>query len=108
MPIMAGSSIVNLDTQAVVDLTKLALFTDADMTVWDQTAYDALNVDLMAAGESFADPVTGVLTTKITDSTTPVSSPDWVAYYSTLGLQISQAWGAGKDKYTLGCQNRRQ
>lgn len=78
-----------------VDLTQLPTSAGPDIT-----AYTALDVDGMSAGTSFNDPVTNVLTVKVTDSATP-EALHWCNEYSTLGLQISQAWGANGDQYTL-------
>jgi hypothetical protein len=64
------------------------------------TAYGALDVDGMAAGTAFDDPVTGVRTVKLTSSGSPNAAQHF-SFYSTLGLQISQAWGAGGDQYTV-------
>jgi hypothetical protein len=66
----------------------------------NQSAYSALNVSAMAAGANFKDPVTGVKTVKLTDSSHPASG-QWCNEYSTLGIQISQAWGPNLDQYTL-------
>jgi hypothetical protein len=66
----------------------------------NQSAYAALKVSGMAAGTSFNDPVTGVKTVKLTDSTHPAAG-QWCNEYSTLGIQISQAWGPNLDQYTL-------
>lgn len=62
------------------------------------TAYNALNVPGMAAGTFFNDPTTGVVTCKITDSTTPLNG-QWCPWYSQMGLAISQAWGTNLDQY---------
>lgn len=64
-------------------------------------AYSALAVGSMVAGTNFFDPVTGVLHTKLSDATHPGSSANWCNEYSTMGLQISQAWGASLNKYTI-------
>jgi hypothetical protein len=64
------------------------------------TAYAALKVPAMAAGTAFVDPVTKVRMVKLTDSSTPASS-QFGPMYSTLGLQISQPWGACLDQYTI-------
>jgi hypothetical protein len=65
----------------------------------NKAAYTALNVRAMGAGESFADPVTGVRTVKLSSNGRPGSS-QYFNFYSTLGLQISQPWGNG-DQYTI-------
>lgn len=65
------------------------------------TAYNALNVPAMAAGTSFTDPVTGLTTTKLSDATHPSSNTGFCSEYSTLGLQISQAWGGSLNNYTI-------
>lgn len=82
------------------DITQLTKYTVAAVSDSDVTAYDALNVGSKSSGDSFDDPVVGSLTTKITDSTSP-SSGHHVTIYSTMGLAISLAWGAGGDEYTL-------
>jgi hypothetical protein len=82
----------------VVDLTSLP--SGGASAAADTTDYAALNVQAMAAGASFNDPVTGVRTVKVTANGTPASA-QFANAYSTLGLQISQAWGAGGDQYTL-------
>jgi hypothetical protein len=78
-----------------VDLSGLS-----SQTAVDTTAYAALSVQAMAAGANFNDPATGVRTVKVTANGTPASA-QFCNAYSTLGLQISQAWGAGSDQYTL-------
>ena len=90
----------------LVDLTQLNQYTTSDsaaMAGRDTTAYAALNVGSMSAGTSFNDPVTSVLTTKLTDSSTPSGGATlgWRMAYSTQGAQISQAWGANGDMYTI-------
>lgn len=69
-------------------------------TAMNVTAYDALSVPAMAAGTVFSDVVTGTRTVKVTDSTTPNTNQHF-NQYSNLGAQISQAWGAGLDTYTI-------
>ncbi len=65
-------------------------------------AYQALNVPAMAAGASYIDPVTGVKVCKLAASPTPsTQSQGFFNEYSTLGLQISQAWGPSLNKYTI-------
>jgi hypothetical protein len=64
------------------------------------TAYMALKVPPMAAGTAFNDPVTGTRTVKLTSHGTP-GTPQFWTIYSTLGLQISQPWGANLDQYTI-------
>jgi hypothetical protein len=64
------------------------------------TAYSALKVPRMAAGTAFNDPVTGTRTVKVTSNGTPGTSQFWTIY-STLGLQISQPWGADLNQYTI-------
>ncbi len=87
---------------SVVDLEQLVEHTSAEVRAADTQAYDALNVPAMRAGQSFSDPVTGVRTVKVTDSRTPQGGDgNWVVFYSTLGLQISQPWGPNWDQYTL-------
>jgi hypothetical protein len=68
------------------------------------SAYQALNVRAMAAGTSFSDPVTGVRTVKLTSNGTP-GSAHYFNQYATLGLQISQSWGANDNNYTLMFQS---
>jgi hypothetical protein len=68
------------------------------------SAYQTLNVRAMAAGASFADPVTGVRTVKLTANGTPSSAQFW-NQYATLGLQISQSWGTNGANYTLMFQS---
>ena len=83
-----------------VDITQLTEYTGAVMASADTTAYDALNVGAKAAGDSFNDPVTGVLTTKITSSSAPATD-SVTTLYSSMGLAISRAWGVDSDEYTL-------
>lgn len=78
-----------------VDLSGLGASTAANTT-----AYTALSVPAMAAGTAFTDPTTGTRTVKVTSSTVPNSNQHFNEY-STLGLQISQPWGAGSDQYTI-------
>jgi hypothetical protein len=69
----------------------------------DTAAYSALNVRGMAAGSAFSDPVSGVRTVKLTDANTG-SGAQFYPMYSTLGLQISQAWGPNLDQYTIALE----
>jgi hypothetical protein len=78
-----------------VDLTSLPTSAAADTT-----AYTALNVPAMAAGTVFSDPVTGTRTVKLSSSGANGGLQFWPVY-STQGLSISQAWGAGLDQYTI-------
>jgi len=87
----------------IADLSSLSQHESPEVLAADADGYDALNVPQMRAGQSFADPVTGVRTVKLTDSATP-SGPEgssWVTLYSTMGLQVSQAWGAEGSNYTI-------
>ena len=65
-------------------------------------AYQALNVPAIAAGGNYTDPVTGLTVYKLTSPTVPATNANgWCNEYSTLGLQISQAWGTSLNKYTI-------
>lgn len=66
----------------------------------NETAYTALNVRAMAAGTVFSDPSTSTRVVKLTASGSP-SSAQFYPQYSTMGLSISQPWGAGGDQYTI-------
>ena len=81
-----------------VDLTQLPV---ASGQVPQYSTYDALDVPGMASGAQYNDPLTDVLITKISDSTTPVSNTNHSSDYSSGPLQISQPWGVGGDMYTL-------
>jgi hypothetical protein len=67
------------------------------------SAYSSLDVRAMTAGSSFGDPITQARTVKLTDART-ASGVQFYPAYSTLGLQISQAWGANKDQYTIALE----
>lgn len=102
----SSASAQSADGASTVDLTQLVEHTSADGAVLarNTVAYDALNVPAMSAGSSFSDPVTGVRTVKVTDARTPadtVTDTNWVTLYSSMGLQISQAWGPDNDRYTI-------
>ena len=60
------------------------------------TAYTALNVRGMAAGGSYADPVTGVRVWKMTSGSVPVANPSGFHFYSEGPAQASAEWAAGK------------
>jgi hypothetical protein len=75
-------------------------------------AYAALGVPSMLPGSSYTDPVTGLKVYKVTNAnsavgktfpaaTSSASSWGWCNQYATLGLQISQAWGASLNQYTF-------
>lgn len=77
-------------------------------------AYTALNVPAMLAGTSYTDPVTGLTVWKVTQGNATVGATfpgtatpsgtkswGWCSEYSALGLQISQAWGASLNTYTI-------
>jgi Chitobiase/beta-hexosaminidase C-terminal domain len=69
------------------------------------TAYNALNVPAMAHATFFNDPVTNIVTCKITDTTTPASGGNFAPWYSQMGLGISQAWGPNLDQYHVAFIN---
>jgi hypothetical protein len=69
------------------------------------TLYGNLNVPGMAAGASFNDPVTGMLHWKLTSGTVPATEPAYCPVYSEGPLQISLAWGANLDQYTIMFMN---
>ena len=66
----------------------------------NDTAYNALNVGTMAAGTQFNDPVTNVVTWKVTASGTPGTSFYGPAYAEGPN-NISLPWGPNLDQYTL-------
>ena len=90
---MAGAVdvvVTNPDTQAdtlasgysyvlTPDLTQLPM---ASGQLPQYAAYDLLNVGSMASGGQYADPLTGVLVTKITDSSAPYSNTTGTHGYS--------------------------
>ncbi len=67
-------------------------------------AYTALNIPSRSAGYVFSDPATGLRHTKLTSNGTPNAGQSY-PWYSTYGLQISQAWGTNRDKYTISYTN---
>lgn len=69
--------------------------------VQNTAAYTALNVPTMAAGTSFADPVTGITTWKISDTSTPTTGSSWGPWYSGMGLSISLPFGTNLDQYHI-------
>ena len=76
------------------------------------SAYAALGYQHVA-GVSYTDPVTGLKVYKVTNANSAIgktfpaaissssSSWGWCNEYATLGLQISQAWGASLNQYTF-------
>jgi hypothetical protein len=60
------------------------------------TAYNGLNVRGMAAGTSYADPVTGVRVWKATSATVPSANSYAVNLYSEGPTQVSREWAPGR------------
>ncbi|MCH9693205.1 MAG: hypothetical protein K0U72_01740 [Gammaproteobacteria bacterium] len=87
----------------VVDLSRLARYTDADVAAEDPVAYSQIDFPAMSAGESYRDPATGVTVWKTTDRELPSGAPTTglVNSYPTMGLQISPCWGDPCRNYTL-------
>src|SRR5687768_12507719 len=49
----------------------------------------------LRAGESYADPATGVRVTKLTDANTPAANENGLHHYSSGPVQVSREWGTG-------------
>jgi hypothetical protein len=88
-------------TSSIPNVTALP----ADLPAANTSAYDALKVESQAAGYSFKDPASGVKTWKLTDSTHPANATAFAPVYSEGPVQISLAWGANKDQYTIMFMN---
>lgn len=85
----------------VPDPTQFPAATGLD--AWDTSAYDALDVPGMAAGDTYDDPVTATEITKVSSASFPTanSSLGVGGDYSDFGNRISLPWGAGEDTYTI-------
>lgn len=68
------------------------------------TAYDALNVLSLVAGDYYLDPTTGVKIHKLTSATFPTSSPNWGHDYSEGGDEVSLPYN-GNTRAVLVRQN---
>ena len=64
------------------------------------SAYSALNVGGMAAGESYRDPVSNVRVWKVTSGSMPVGNPGAHHDYADGAVQVSRG-GARGNSHTL-------
>jgi uncharacterized protein YjdB len=80
-------------TNGVPDLSQLPIANGQQPNV---TAWNALNVRNMAAGGSYADPLTGVRVWKITSASTPTSNSGMGHDYGDGPVQVSGEWGGNK------------